>query len=390
MDDFPVGATATAPPIPAEAEPALPWLALASLPRFSPRQRQALLDHTAAATDLLTMTPATLKAMGLRAETIAAVRAWQTSDHDHPLWQRLTRILADCRDHGVGVVSWGDAAYPEALRHIHQPPLVLYTLGDPALLGRDQIGVVGSRNATPAGLDHARRFATELSQRGLMVTSGLALGIDGAAHAGALDADQPTVAVIGCGLDRLYPARHRALAQRIARHGLIVSEYPPGTPARAPHFPQRNRIISGLSRGILVVEAGLNSGSLITARLALEQGREVFAIPGSIHSPVARGCHQLIKQGARLVETVDDILEELGTWWTLQPKGDSPAPAGPDLTGLAAREIAVLEALGYDPLSTDTLVQSTGLPADQLMQSLLLLELEGLVCPTPGGFVRKA
>ena len=229
-----------------------------------------------------------------------------------------------------------------------------------------------------------------------MVTSGLALGVDGAAHAGALDAGYPTVAVIGCGLDRVYPHQHRRLGERVVADGLIISEYPPGTPARAAHFPQRNRIISGLSRGVLVVEAGLRSGSLITARMALEQGREVFAIPGSVHSPVARGCHHLIKQGARLVETVEDILEELGAWWspplateaagTPEPK---PGGKGP-LAGLDGREIAVFEALGYDPQSTDALSSATGLPADQLMQSLLLLELQGLVSSAPGGFQKIA
>lgn len=206
--------------------------------------------------------------------------------------------------------------------------------------------------------------------------------------------------MIGCGLDRVYPSQHRRLAARVINHGLMVSEYPPGTPARAAHFPQRNRIISGLSRGILVVEAGLKSGSLITARLALEQGREVFAIPGSVHSPVARGCHHLIKQGARLVETVDDILEELGTWWSFQGEcsGDSSpsdvlttaVPEAKPGAGLASREIAVFEALGYDPQSTDALSSATGLPADQLMQALLLLELQGLVGSAPGGFLRIA
>jgi DNA processing protein len=268
--------------------------------------------------------------------------------------------------------------------------LVLYVRGDRSLLGREQIGIVGSRNATRAGLEHARSFAAALGQKGLLVTSGLALGVDGAAHAGALDAGFPTVAVIGNGVDKPYPYRHRTLSERIAGEGVIVSEYPPGTSAKAGHFPRRNRIISGLSRGILVVEAGLKSGSLITARLALEQGREVFAIPGSVHNPLARGCHHLIRQGAKLVETVDDICEELGGWWTSQNEGDSSSVVmkRPATEGLDSREIAVLEALGYDPQSTDDLCSVTGLPADQLMQSLLLLELQGLVDSAPGGFQR--
>lgn len=377
---------------PIHEHPAAPWLLLAALPQFGVCRRQSALAATAELTDLLAMNAATLKAVGLRPETIAGIRAWQDRDADHPVLRQVAVTLGECRRHGIHLVTWSDTGYPEALRHIHDAPLVLYTLGDHALLGRDQIGIVGSRHATRPGLDHARRFAAELSRRKLVVTSGLALGVDGAAHAGALDAGFPTVAVIGCGLDQIYPRQHRKLGQRVIENGLLVSEYPPGTPARAGHFPQRNRIISGLSRGVLVVEAGLKSGSLITARLALEQGREVFAIPGSVHSPVARGCHHLIKQGARLVETVDDVLEELGVWWSLQP-GDETATsvsAAPDLSALGQREIAVFEALGYDPLSTDALSSATGLPADQLMQSLLLLELEGLASSAPGGYLRLA
>src|SRR5690554_2394008 len=351
------------------------WLLLSLLPRFATRARERVLANTDSLPDLLTMNPATLKALGLAAEPLAAIHAWQAEDFSHPVIAELMRIRNDCQ---------------QALRQIHDAPMLLYALGDTGLLLQDQIGVVGSRNATRAGLDHARKFSAELGRRGLLVTSGLALGIDGAAHAGALDAGHPTVAVVGCGLDRLYPAQHRQLAYRIIDNGLIVSEYPPGTQARAANFPKRNRIISGLSRGVLVVEASLKSGSLITARTALEQGREVFAIPGSVHSPVARGCHQLIRQGARLVETADDILEELGTWWSMQaqPEAGEAVENGPDLAGLDSREIAVFEALGYDPQSTDALSLLTGLPADQLMQSLLLLELEGLAHSAPGGYLR--
>ncbi|MEH6559942.1 MAG: DNA-processing protein DprA [Marinobacter sp.] len=351
-------------------------------------------------TDLLTRNPATLKAHGLHGETVAAILAWQQQDEANTVIQAVRQILLNCERHEIELVSWQHPHNPEALRHIHDAPLVLYARGDSGLLSREQIGVIGSRNATPAGLDHARRFAAELSRRGLLITSGLALGVDGAAHAGALDAGYATIAVIGCGLDRIYPNQHRRLGERVIGDGLMISEYPPGTPARAAHFPQRNRIISGLSRGILVVEAGLKSGSLITARMALEQGREVFAIPGSIHSPVARGCHDLIKQGARLVDQVDDILEELGASWSLpagftaqepgdtEPKAERPAVRATD--ALDSREIAVFEALGYDPQSTDALCSATGLPADQLVQSLLLLELEGLVSSAPGGFQKIA
>ena len=366
------------------------WLLLSLLPRFGLRLRERVLANTEQLTDILDMNAATLKALGLTTDAIEAVMAWQAGDSGHPVIVEAGRIRSASMASGIFLMGYGEAGYPDALRHIHNAPLLLYGRGNPDLLHKDQLGVVGSRNATRAGLEHARQFAAELSRRGLLITSGLALGIDGAAHAGALDVGFQTIAVVGCGLDRLYPAQHRKLAERIIDQGLIVSEYPPGTQARAAHFPQRNRIISGLSRGVLVVEASLRSGSLITARTALEQGREVFAIPGSVHSPVARGCHQLIKQGARLVETADDVLEELGTWWSMQPASDcdQTGPAEQDLSGLDSREIAVLEALGYDPQSTDALSQATGLPADQLMQSLLLLELEGLANAAPGGYLR--
>ena len=364
------------------------WLVLSLLPRFGLRIRERVQANTEHLIDVLSMNAATLKALGLGQDAVEVVHAWQAGVLTQSRIQEALRIQAACTQHGIALIGQGHPDYPEALGHIHNAPLLLYGLGDSRLLLQDQIGVVGSRNATRQGLDHARRFAAELSARGLLVTSGLALGIDGAAHAGALDASHPTIAVVGCGLDRLYPAQHRKLAHRIVENGLIVSEYPPGTQARAAHFPQRNRIISGLSRGVLVVEAGLKSGSLITARTALEQGREVFAIPGSVHSPVARGCHHLIKQGARLVETADDILEELGTWWSMHAKPGVASSKEPETPDLDSREIAVLEALGYDPQSTDALSLATGLPADQLMQALLLLELEGLAHSAPGGYLR--
>ncbi|WP_245820279.1 DNA-processing protein DprA [Marinobacter lutaoensis] len=387
------GADPGSPPCPPFDAPAAPWLLLAELPRFGVRAREAARSLVDRLDRLVQVDPQRLRELGLARETLAGIQAWRRMDIGHPVMGRVAAILEACRHQDIALVPWTDERYPEALRHIPDAPLVLYARGDPALLTRDQIGIVGSRHATRAGLAHARQFAAELSRQGLLVTSGLALGIDGAAHAGALDAGCPTVAVIGCGLDRCYPRQHEALGRRVVAGGVLVSEYPPGTPARAGHFPQRNRIISGLSRGVLVVEAGLRSGSLITARLALEQGREVFAIPGSIHSPVARGCHQLIKQGARLVETVDDVLEELAGWWSppvVSTRQPSPAPDRPDLSGLEQREIAVFEALGYDPVSTDALALATGLPADQLMQALLLLELQGLAGSAPGGYLRLA
>lgn len=388
--------------------PLAPWLVLSRLPRFGARRWQAVVDHLVCPTDLLTATSNVLRELGLPPSTREMIIAWQSGDQRHEGLAELRRILARCQRQQIQLVTWGSDSYPELLRAIPDAPKLLYVRGDPALLRQPQVGIVGSRSATPGGLDHARRFATALSENGYRITSGLALGIDGAAHQGALEAGCPTLAVIGTGVDVVYPGQHQSLAEAVVANGALVSELPPGTPPRAAHFPRRNRIISGLSQGILVVEASPRSGSLITARLALEQGRDVFAIPGSIHNPLARGCHQLIRQGAVLVETVDDITGELGTWrvpGTDQPgipvpsRGVSPftqpvtrpesrpSPALPD--HLAAREIAVVGALGYDPRSTDELCAATGLEADALIQSLLLLEMDGLIEAAPGGFQRS-
>ena len=273
------------------------------------------------------------------------------------------------------ILTLADAAYPAALLEIADPPNVLYIRGNPALLKKRGIGIVGSRNATPQGLQTAEVFAKALAGSGLSIISGLALGIDAAAHRGALAAAGDTIAVIGTGADRLYPARNKELAVAIAEHGAIVSEFPLGTPAVASNFPRRNRIISGLSQGVLVVEAAIESGSLITARLAAEQGREVFAIPGSIHSPVARGCHKLIKQGAKLVETAQDVLEELGRFET-EPSSSEVQPDD--------NEAPILSALGHDPCSLDELIERTGLSTDQLLTELLMLELAGQIATMPG------
>lgn len=271
----------------------------------------------------------------------------------------------------------GEPGYPALLLQAADPPLLLYAQGDPAWLAKPAVAVVGSRRATPQGEANARAFAKSLSLQGWVVVSGLAQGIDGAAHEGALQGPTGTVAVVGTGLDRVYPPKHKALAHRIAQQGCIVSEFPPGTPALPHHFPQRNRIIAGLSQGTLVVEAAVESGSLITARMASEAGREVFAIPGSIHSPQAKGCHALLKQGAKLVESAEDILEEL--------RVGKPPPA----VELPSQESLVkdplLQALGHDPVGLDELLGRTGWPVAELSARLLSLELEGLVARLPGG-----
>jgi DNA processing protein len=285
------------------------------------------------------------------------------------------------------VISLADARYPPGLLQMPDPPLVLYITGEARTPWPDAIAMVGSRNATAQGLANARAFAENFAQSGLAVVSGLALGIDGAAHEGALAGAAPgtvaTIAIVGTGLDRVYPKQHRDLAHRIAARGLIVSEYPVGTPPLAPNFPKRNRIISALSHGTVVVEAAVQSGSLITAKLAAEQGKEVFAIPGSIHSPQSRGCHALIKQGAKLVETAQDVLEELPQLARRYVARTEP------LRAQAAQGDAVLDALGFDPATLDTLVARSGIDAATLQAKLLELELAGQVARLAGGLYQR-
>ncbi len=289
--------------------------------------------------------------------------------------------LQDPRNHLIVLTS---PDYPPLLREIADPPALLFVRGDPALLMAPQLAVVGSRNPTRGGCDNARAFSASLAQAGLVVTSGMALGIDACAHEATLDAGGQTVAVAATGLDRVYPASHRELAHRIADSGALVSEFALGSPPRREHFPRRNRLISGLSIGVLVVEAALKSGSLITARLAADQGREVFAIPGSIHSPQSRGCHALIRQGAKLVETARDVLEELGALAgvVLAPVASvAPAPLVP----ADDAEAGLLAHMGYDPVDADTLVERSGLTTGAVSSMLLHMELRGLVETRPGG-----
>ena len=290
--------------------------------------------------------------------------------------EATTRWLDDPAHH---VVAWDDSDYPRALLDLgHAPPVVFY-IGDRTLLNRPAFAIVGSRHATPQGKSNARNFAQALASAGLTIVSGLALGIDAAAHEGALGTQASTLAIIGTGPDRVYPARNRDLARRIADAGGLVSEFLPGTPPRRENFPRRNRLISGLARGVLVVEATLSSGSLITARWAGEQGREVFAIPGSIHSPFAKGCHKLIREGAKLVETAQDVLDELGFGATvLSPARAREATPDPD-------ESALLAMIGHDPVTIDALVERTGRSADAIAAGLVRLELDGLVCALRGG-----
>jgi DNA processing protein len=297
-----------------------------------------------------------------------------------------------------------EADFPPQLENIPQPPAVLFVVGDASLLLYPQVAIVGARGASAAGLAHARAFALALAEAGFAITSGMADGIDGAAHAAALDAGAKTLAVVGTGPDRVYPRKHHLLARRIAAHGVLVSEFPPGTPARPDHFPRRNRIISGLALGTLVIEAGLRSGSLITARLAAEQGREVFALPGSIHNPLARGCHRLIRDGARLVESAAEIVETLTPAARMlggelaarlgaaggETLGSARIEGGDDLACAPSGECGsseyrrLLAELGHAPTTLDELVQRTGQSAAALSAMLLMLELEARVETLPG------
>ena len=278
------------------------------------------------------------------------------------------------------IVTLADETYPQALLEINNPPALLYAIGDLKWLNHPSVAIVGSRNSTPQGEKNAEDFAASLCQYGLCVVSGMALGIDAAAHRGAMKANGATIAVVGTGLDIVYPAKHRDLAHKIAERGLILSEFPLGTPSKAQNFPRRNRIISGLSLGCLVVEANVDSGSLITARMALEQGREVFAIPGSIHSPVAKGCHQLIKHGAKLVENTEDIIEELKN---LLPYV-SPLGLLVENSQNVPEPNTVLGSMGFDPIDFETLLIVSGLTTEALSAMLMVMELEGKVT-TLGG-----
>jgi len=307
-----------------------------------------------------------------------------------PDWAAVERDLAwqtqaDCR-----ILTLADPTYPPLLRELDDAPPLLFLRGDSRQLDNPQLAVVGSRNPSAIGKEIAHDFSRTLATAGLVITSGLALGVDAAAHRGALDGGGQTIAVFGTGLDRVYPAAHRDLAHAIVEQGgLLVSEYPPGTAPLPGNFPRRNRIISGLSLGTLVVEAALRSGSLITARLAVEQGREVFAIPGSIHNPLARGCHQLIRQGAKLVETAQDVLEELAPQLqaAIALPGPTPAAGGASSTEALDEEYReLLGCLDEAPSSVDQLVARSGLTADAVSSMLLLLELQGYVVSTAGGY----
>jgi len=350
---------------------------------LEPRRR--LLDLTGSARAACEAGPQIWREAGLAPTQCQALRVPYTMP------KALERWCETSPQHHI--LGWHEADYPALLREMPGPPLALFVIGDPAKLWHPSIAIVGSRRPTAGGRENAYAFATALARSGLAVTSGLASGIDGAAHRAALDAGGVTIAVLGTGIDEPYPRAHTGLYRQIARSGVVVSEYPPGEPARRGQFPARNRIIAGLSLGTLVVEAAQRSGSLITARLASEAGREVFAIPGSIHNPMAKGCHRLLRQGAALVETPEDITTalaplaaQLGQTIKQRLQTESPPPAAPVNGHPDTRRI--WHALGHDPVGLDQLSERTGLPAATLSSLLLMMELEGRISAQHGRYCR--
>ena len=353
------------------------WLRLTLTPGIGGEARRALLKACGLPQAIFETSPQALTAI------IDPALAERVSRHE--CQAEVEAALSWATQPGNHLLTLADAAYPQSLLTSDDPPLLLYAKGNTAILNRPMLAVVGSRNATAQGLRDAEAFARALADAGLNIVSGLALGIDAAAHRGALATVAGTVAVVGTGADRLYPARNEALAREIAEKGVVVSEFPLGTPALGSNFPRRNRIIAGLGLGCLVVEAALRSGSLITARLAAESGREVFAIPGSIHSPLSRGCHQLIRQGAKLVESAADILEEL-RW-----EASAAVPTTGDDSAVTAYddEEQVLALLGHAPCALDTLAARSGLTPADLLAMLLPMELAGRVAQLPGGLYQR-
>ena len=359
------------------------WLALHRADGVGARTFARLLTQFESPRTILECDASTLRNCGLTEQTIASIQK--------PDWEGVDDDLEWMQQQHHYIFTWADQLYPPALLEIASPPALLFVIGQPEVLSKAQIAMVGSRNPTPGGAQTARDFAAHLSNHGFVVTSGLANGIDSACHQGALDAHGTTIAVTGTGLDRVYPATNRELAHQICENGALVSEFSINTPPKPGNFPQRNRIISGLSVGTLVVEAALKSGSLITARQALNAGREVFAIPGSIHNPLARGCHWLIRQGAKLVETGEDVISELPPTSKTPEKILQPTDiATENTTELDSDYQLLLQKMGYDPASIDGIVQQCGLTAEEVSSMMLNLELQGLVARCPGGsFMRK-
>ncbi|MBK5969738.1 DNA protecting protein DprA [Thiorhodovibrio winogradskyi] len=352
-------------------------IALVQTSGLGPRRIDRLLSRCGGAQAALSAGERLWRELGLPGEVVAALA--------RPDWQRVDQTLDWAEQAGNWLLALSDPAYPSQLAEVAGAPTLLFGVGDLSVLQEPQLGIVGSRNPTSSGAETTREFAAALAALGLTITSGLAMGVDSAAHWGALSSGR-TIAVLGTGPDRIYPSRNRDLAHRIAEAGALVTEFSPGVGPHASNFPRRNRIISGLSLGVLVTEAAPRSGSLITARHAVEQGRDVFAFPGSIHNPLARGCHALIRDGAKLIDSTDQLLEELLP--QLKPLTDlagASEGAASAADGLDADQRKLLELLGYDPISADELIARSGMPAREVSSTLLLLELEGLISAHPGG-----
>ncbi len=348
----------------------LDWLKLAQLSGLKRNERRQLIERFGDTTEIL---------------DLISSKQIKTPEQD-----KLKQQLALIHQHHIQVLPWGDPAYPPQLAELADAPIVLFVQGELALLARPQIAMVGSRSASPGGLKTAFDFARDLSRSGITITSGLALGIDGACHKGALGGISGTIGVVATGLDQVYPRRHSELATQIRQNGALLSEFAPLTAPRRESFPQRNRIISGLSLGVLVVEAGTRSGSLITARLAGEQGRDIFAIPGSIHLPTSRGCHQLIRQGAKLVETTADVLVEIKAAISFPKRPPTQSPSEPSPTGaidtsLNEKTSQLLAGIDYAPTPLETLIEQSQLPIDEISSMLLQLEIDGYIASCAGG-----
>jgi len=362
------------------ADEVFAWMALSRAPALDVPILSAALERLGGITGFIQSSDEARQSAGIPAAarqylkstagaSTSAEHAWIKSPHHH-------------------IVAFTDPRYPASLRALERRPIVLYVAGDPQVLNDPQLAIVGSRNPTPAGRDTAFDFAESLARRGLAITSGLAEGIDSAAHRGALAAQGITLAVLGNGIDSIYPRSNQSLSEQIRFRGALISEFPLGTPPRRENFPQRNRIIAALSLGTLVVEAARRSGSLITARLAGDQNRELFAVPGSIHNPLSRGCHELIRQGAKLTETVADILSELNFsafFEAARSAAGSPGAAAELEAGMDKEHKILLDALGFDPADLDMLVVRTGFKAEAVSSMMLILELEGHVQAAPGG-----
>jgi DNA processing protein len=366
------------------------WLALKLVPRLAIHKKLALVDtYGITALFSLPILSPLQSEHGLTTKHLASF--------NQPNWLLIDDIINKSHDCNSEIITYDDALYPRLLKQIYDPPLVIFIQGNKKLLNQSQLAMVGSRSASVNGRETAFKLAEQLSEMGLVITSGLALGIDAAAHKGALTVNSSTVAVVATGLDKVYPAKHRALAQQIlARQGAIISEFLPGTLPKPGHFPKRNRIISGLSIGVLVVEAALKSGSLITARCALDQNREVFSIPSSINNLQAKGCHWLIKHGAKLVEEVADILEEL----TLLDETSLHLNKQEKVQDIVNKEVdqknqnkdlcddELLASVGFEITPVDKVVSRSKLPIEEVLTRLTILELSGLVAAVPGGYLR--